>query len=89
MFKYLIDHLKTIFTDIFGVLDSGFVVDMLNDATFELEQALGNAYEVRYGLFRPDRVELKTSVLLQNEKEATEIARMSDARLGIVLVPKK
>jgi hypothetical protein len=44
---------------------------------------------VRYGLFRPDRVELKTSVLLQNEKEATEIARMSDARLGIVLVPKK
>jgi len=28
-------------------------------------------------------------VLLQNEKEATEIARMSDARLGIVLFPKK
>ena len=89
MFEQLIENLKKIFTDIFGVLDSGFVTDMLDDATVELESALSKCYEVRYGLFRPDGVELKSCVLFHYEKEAAEIAGMSGARVGIVLVPKR
>jgi hypothetical protein len=89
MFEQLIENLKKILTSIFGVLDAGFVADMLDDAPVELKSALCKCFEVRYGLFRPDVVELKTSVLFQTEKEADEIARMSGARVGIVLVPKR
>jgi len=89
MFKQFTDSLKKIFIQVFGVLDSGYVADVLNDAAYDLESELAAFYEVRFGLIQKDRVELKTSLLFRTEQEAKEIAGLTDTRVGLVLVPVK
>lgn len=89
MFNQFTDNLKKLFVQIFGVLDSGYVADVLNDAAYDLESELAAFYEVRFGLIRKDRVELKTSLLFRTEQEAQEVAGLTDTRVGLVLVPAK
>jgi hypothetical protein len=89
MFKQFTDNLKKIFIQVFGVLDSGYVTDVLDDAAFDLETDLAAFYQVRFGLLQKDQVELKTSLLFRTEKEAQEIAGLTDTRVGMMLVPAK
>lgn len=89
MFKQFTNNLKKIFIPIFGVLDSQYTCDVLDDAAYDLEAELAAFYEVRFGLVQKDRIELKTSLLFRTEKEAAEIAGITDARVGMVLVPAK
>jgi hypothetical protein len=89
MFNQFADNLKKILLHLFGVLDADYVNDVLNDMRFELASCLKNHYEVRFGLFKKSTVELKTSVLFPTEKEADQIAKMSDARVGILLIPRE
>ena len=89
MFKQFTNNLKKILVQIFGVLDSGYVADVLDDAAFNLETDLAAFYEVRFGLLHRDHFELKTSLMFHTEKEAQEIAGLTDARVGMVLVPAK
>jgi hypothetical protein len=89
MFKQFTDNLKKIFIQVFGVLDSRYVTDVLDDAAFDLETDLAAFYQVRFGLFQKDQIELKTSLLFRTEREAREIAGLTDTRVGMVLVPAK
>jgi hypothetical protein len=89
MFKQFTDNLKKILTEVFGILDSRYVSDALDDAAFDLEADLAAFYQVRFGLFQKDQIELKTSLLFRTEKEAREIAGLTDTRVGMVLVPAK
>jgi hypothetical protein len=89
MFKQFTDNLKKILIPIFGVLDPQYTTDVLDDAAYDLQSELSSFYEVRFGLLQKDQVELKAGLLFRTEKEAQEIADLTDARVGMMLVPTK
>lgn len=89
MFKHFTDNLKKILIRAFGILDANYIADVLDDMGVEIDSHLAEWYEVRFALFQSGSVELKAAVLFPTERDAEEVAKMSGARVGMVLVAKK
>jgi division protein CdvB (Snf7/Vps24/ESCRT-III family) len=89
MFEEFMHNLKQTLMHMFGVLDSGHLSDVIDDAGLDLDSHLDNFYEVRYGVFKKASAELRVSVLLTTEREAEEVATLCDGRVGLLLIPRK
>ena len=87
MFKDFIHNLKKVLKYSFGVLDDGYIEDSLNDLALDLEEHLSNFYELRFVLLKKGSEEMKTKVFFKTEGEAEEIARLTDSRVAMVLIP--